>query len=136
MIEVELPDGRVIEFPQDTAPDVMQRVAAQAMQTQPAPAATAAPRASFGQRFATGLGDIFRGAEQLTANVNEGRENRVMDFLRRNPNIAPIMEQAAATVPMETAAEANARIAERERAYQASRGPDPGIDWARIGGQV
>ncbi|MCE2920071.1 MAG: hypothetical protein LW837_08995, partial [Roseomonas sp.] len=101
-----------------------------------AQAAPAAPRASFGQRFATGLGDIFRGAEQLTANVNDGRQNRVMDFLRQNPNIAPIMEQAAATVPMETAAEANARIAERERAYQASRGPDPGIDWARIGGQV
>ena len=101
-----------------------------------APAAPAAPRASFGERFATGLGDIFRGAEQLTANVNDGRQNRVMDFLRRNPNIAPIMEQAAATVPMETAAEANARIAERERAYQESRGPDPGIDWARIGGQV
>ena len=98
--------------------------------------APAAPRASFGERFATGLGDIFRGAEQLTANVNEGRENRVMDFLRRNPNIAPIMEQAAATVPMETAAEANARIAEREKTYQASRGPDPGIDWARIGGNV
>ena len=101
-----------------------------------APAAPAAPRASFGQRFATGLGDIFRGAEQLTANVNDDRQNRVMDFLRQNPNIAPIMEQAAATVPMETAAEANTRIAEREKTYQASRGPDPGIDWARIGGQV
>ena len=136
MIEVELPDGRVIEFPPDTAPDVMQRVASQAAQSQAAPAAPAAPRASFGQRFATGLGDIFRGAEQLTANVNDGRQNRVMDFLRQNPNIAPIMEQAAATVPMETAAEANARIAEREKTYQASRGPDPGIDWARIGGNV
>lgn len=101
-----------------------------------APAAPAAPRASFGERFATGLGDIFRGAEQLTANVNKDRQNRVMDFLRQNPNIGPIMEQAAVTVPMETAAEVNARIAERERAYQASRGPDPGIDWARIGGQV
>jgi hypothetical protein len=101
-----------------------------------APAVPAAPRASFGQRFATGLGDIFRGAEQLTANINDGRQNRVMDFLRQNPNIAPIMEQAAATVPMETAAEANARIAEREKTYQESRGPDPSIDWARIGGQV
>lgn len=154
MIEVQLPDGRVIEFPPDTAPDVMQRVAsqaAQAAQSQAAPAAPAAPRASFGERFATGLGDIFRGAEQLTANVNDGRQNRVMDFLRQNPNIAPIMEQAAATVPMETAAEANARIAEREKTYQASRGPgqqtlsslilesgapNPGIDWARIGGNV
>lgn len=136
MIEVQLPDGRVIEFPPDTAPDVMQRVASQAAQSQAVPAAPAAPRASFGERFATGLGDIFRGAEQLTANVNDGRQNRVMDFLRQNPNIAPIMGQAAATVPMETAAEANARIAEREKTYQASRGPDPGIDWARIGGNV
>ena len=99
-------------------------------------AAPTAPRASFGQRFATGLGDIFRGAEQLIANVNDGRQNRVMDFLRQNPNIAPIMEQAAATVPMETAAEANSRIAEREKTYQASRGADPGIDFARIGGNV
>lgn len=151
MIEVELPDGRVIEFPPDTAPDVMQRVASQAAQSQAAPTSPTAPRASFGQRFATGLGDIFRGAEQLTANVNDGRQNRIMDFLRQNPNIAPIMEEAAATVPMETAAEANARIAERERAYQASRGPgqqtlsslilesgapNPGIDWARIAGNV
>ena len=135
MIEVELPDGRVIEFPPDTAPDIMQRVASQAAQSQAAQAAPAAPRASFGERFATGLGDVVQGARQLFANVYDG-QNPVRTAMRYAPGIGPAMEFAAQNIPRETAEEANARIAEREKTYQASRGPDPGIDWARIGGQV
>lgn len=49
MIEVQLPDGRVIEFPPDTAPDVMQRVTTQAAQQQPEPPA---PQRGFGESLA------------------------------------------------------------------------------------
>ena len=40
MIEVQLPDGRTIEFPAGTSPEIMQRVAAQAVQQPASPATT------------------------------------------------------------------------------------------------
>lgn len=43
MIEVQLPDGRTIEFPAGTSPEIMQRVAAQAVQQPALPTAAAAP---------------------------------------------------------------------------------------------
>jgi hypothetical protein len=55
MIEVQLPDGRVIEFPPDTAPDVMQRVTTQAAQQQPEPPA---PQRGFGESLARVVSQI------------------------------------------------------------------------------
>jgi hypothetical protein len=97
----------------------------------PGAPASRAP-ASRWERFTTGLGDMFRGAEQLAANAGD-RPNPLMDALRQNPNIAGVMDQA---LPRETGQQANARIAQREQEYQASRGPNPGTDWSRIGGQA
>ena len=59
MIEVQLPDGRVIEFPTGTAPDVMQRAAAQAVRQPPAPPSTAAEGMPAPRQAPTGRGEGF-----------------------------------------------------------------------------
>jgi hypothetical protein len=89
--------------------------------------------ASGWDRFTTGLGDIFRGAEQFSANLRgDGGEPALIQRMRADPRFAG----AVGDIPMETATQANTRMAEREQAYQASRGPNPGTDWLRIGGQA
>lgn len=90
-------------------------------------------------RIATGAGDPFRGLEQMVSRVQAGSDGGVIGrALRRNPNVAAVMERGNAAFPMPTPQEVDARVQAREEAYQAGRAAagDTGTDWWRIGGQV
>lgn len=109
-----------------------------AWQSAPGSQAQQPARASRWDRFTTGLGDMAHGGAQLLANtlptgVVEG-VNDAAAWVNRQPVVGPVTRALGMTPA--TPQEINQRVTEREREYQASRGPDPGIDWARIGGQV
>lgn len=94
-----------------------------------APAAPAQPL-TRGERFAQGLRDpISGGAQLLTKALPEGvvqAGNRLNNFLARTTGlVAPLPEGGV-----------DQQIREQEAAYQARRGPDAGIDWMRMGGNV
>jgi hypothetical protein len=128
MIEARMPDGAVLRFPANTPDDVVDRAAREYLTQQQPP--------SRGERFATGAGDIARGAEQAGARAMErGRGGWLDNLLRSNPNIAATMDSA---LPQPTVAETDARVQQREQDYQARRaaGGDTGMDWWRIGGQT
>lgn len=96
------------------------------------------PRASFGARFATGIGDVFHGGAQFLTNtlpsgVVEG-VNAATRYVNETPVIGPVTK-ALGMVPA-TQEQINQSVIKREQDYQSSRGPDAGTDWARIGGQV
>lgn len=102
----------------------------------PAQAAPAARPPSAVERLATGLGDPLRAAEQIGARaIERGQDSGLMRVLRSNPNIAAVMDQA---VPPETPQQVDARIADRERGYQAARaaGGGSGFDPLRVAGNV
>lgn len=130
MIEARMPDGAVLRFPDGTADDVVDRVAREHIAQSRPPGA--------GERFAMGAGDIVRGAEQIGARTMDRSPDGGMlgRLLRSNPNIAAQMDAATAAVPPLTAPAVDARVQQREQDYQARRGPDAGMDWARAGGQV
>lgn len=105
----------------------------------PAPATTPATPANapgVGERFAMGLGDVARGAEQIGARTMQGDGGMIGRMLRRNPNIAATMDAGEAALPRPTPEAVDASIRARETEYQTRRGPDAGIDLARIGGNV
>lgn len=143
MIEVELPDGRIIEFPAGTAPEVMRRVARQAAgatpQSAPEPQAAPTPRAApvgFLGRMAQGAGDVFRGIEQAAIeNMQPAGQNPIGRAMLANPNLRAVMESAT---PPPSPEEMRADIQRREADYQASRAAagDTGFDWGRMAGSV
>lgn len=74
-IEVELPDGRVIEFPSGTTPDVMQRVAAQTFRqsSPPAPPAEGMPgqRRTWSEVPGAAMRNLPASAQQFYGGVLE-----------------------------------------------------------------
>lgn len=138
MIEARMPDGAILRFPAGTADDVIDRAAREYIGQSGQPAAPRAPAPGIGERVAMGLGDPLRGAEQISARAQAGNTDGglVGRFLRRNPNLAAVMDAGAAAVPLPTPEAVDARIQRREADYQERRGPDAGTDWARIGGNV
>ena len=98
MIEVELPDGRVIEFPPDTSPDVMRRVAAEADQRrasveQGRQANAAAPIGDNTQRaiiggMTFGFGDEFNAGVRSAVQAIPGMRGSDQTFSERyNQNL-------------------------------------------------
>lgn len=117
-VRIEAPGGDVIEFPDGTPDDVILRVM---RQNYPSPG----PAPGFGERVATGVGDLVQGGAQLLVNaLPEG----VVGAVNRAAE--------AVGIPGATAEQINRQTAERERAYQARRGPEAGFDWARALGQT
>ena len=80
-IEVQLPDGRVIEFPSGTAPDVMQRAAAQAVRQPPSSAPSTegmpAPRRSWSEVPGAAMRNLPASATQFYGGVIEAVTNPV-----------------------------------------------------------
>lgn len=92
-----------------------------------APSPPPEPRNAPGvlERVATGAGDIVQGGAQMLVNaLPEGVVNTVNRAAE------------AVGIPGATAEQINAQTAQRERDYQARRGPDAGFDWARMLGNV
>jgi hypothetical protein len=79
MIEVQLPDGRVIEFPEGTAPDVMQRMASQALRQAPTPAVEGMPepRRGAGINLAETRRNLPASAQQFYGGVIEAITNPI-----------------------------------------------------------
>lgn len=73
MIEAELPDGTILEFPEGTSPDVVQRVVKQRLGVQSSPATAPAPAPSMAQRVGQQLtnlgGGLVRGAGSIGATI-------------------------------------------------------------------
>lgn len=92
------------------------------------PEPQAAP--SHGERFAQGLRDPIDGGAQLLtkllpdAVVQAG--NRANNWLADNTGLVGRLPAGGV----------DQQVREREAAYQSARGPDAGVDWARIGGNV
>jgi hypothetical protein len=63
MIEAELPDGTILEFPEGTAPDVMQRVVKQRMGTPPVEEKSML--GALGGAIGQGVGNVALGAQNL-----------------------------------------------------------------------
>ena len=144
MIEVEAPDGTIVEFPADTSREVM-RAAMQRRFGQPAdmpvPPTPPVP-ASFGQRLMQGITDLPQGGAQfLTQALPQGLVSGVNDATARvnqMPVVGPIT-RALGMVPA-TRDQVQAQTVARENDYQARRaagGASTGdTDWVRMGGQV
>jgi len=71
MIEAELPDGTILEFPEGTSPDVMQRVVKQRMGT-PAPKQEKSMLGAIGGALGQGVGNVALGAQNLLGKGMEG----------------------------------------------------------------
>jgi len=65
MIEAELPDGTILEFPDGTAPDVMQRVVKQRIGTPSQPAEEKSMLGALGGALGQGVGNVALGAQNL-----------------------------------------------------------------------
>lgn len=131
MIEAELPDGRVLEFPDGTDPQVIQRVVKSQLSVADTPQPTGgAPGA--GERFVQGVKDPLYGMAQFAAHTApdwlEDAGMAVTNLLDRTFGL----EESMPVSPPEL----DARIAQQEADYQARRGPDAGFDWVRLGGNV
>jgi hypothetical protein len=131
-------DGLLAAFDQKPAP------------VQPAMPTPDAP--SFAQRFMKGLNDIPSAGAQLALHaLPDGLingVNKATDYVNHLPVIGPVT-QALGMVPA-TAQSLDADIQSGEKSYQAGRQagantlsglitgkqPSPGIDWARMGGNV
>jgi hypothetical protein len=79
MIEVQLPDGRVIEFPEGTAPDVMQRMASQALRQAPTPAVEGMPepRRTWSEVPGAAMRNLPASAQQFYGGVIEAVTNPI-----------------------------------------------------------
>lgn len=107
------------------------------------PAATQTPAApsqplSWGDRVMKGMNDVSTaGAQMLTHALPTGAVdavNSATKYVNNLPGIGPLT-QALGMVPA-TASSLDQDIKGGEKDYQAARGPDAGIDWARLGGNV
>jgi hypothetical protein len=135
MIEVQLPDGRVIEFPAGTAPDVMQRVAAQAVQQPAAPSGEGTPGS---QQGGTGRGSGFmpflnRGIATLAgapvdiANAVIGMDPRYLPFgVGRAASAAGARPIPVSETPFGGSASIEAALAAAGRPFGAEMVPEPG----------
>lgn len=117
-VRIEAPGGDIVEFPDGTPDDVILRVM---RQNYPPPG----PAPGIGERVVTGVGDLIQGGAQLLVNV---LPTGVVSTVNRAAE--------AVGIPGATAEQINRQTAERERVYQARRGPDAGFDWARALGQT
>jgi hypothetical protein len=135
MIEVQLPDGRVIEFPAGTAPDVMRRVAAQAAQQPAAPSGEGTPGP---QQDGTGRGSGFmpflnRGIAALAgapvdiANAVIGMDPRYLPFgVGRAASAAGARPIPVSETPFGGSASIEAALAAAGRPFGAEMVPEPG----------
>lgn len=135
MIEVQLPDGRVIEFPAGTAPDVMQRVAAQAVQRPAAPSGEGTPGP---QQNGTGRGSGFmpflnRGIAALAgapvdiANAVIGMNPRYLPFgVGGAASAAGARPIPVSETPFGGSASIEAALAAAGRPFGAEMVPEPG----------
>lgn len=135
MIEVQLPDGRVIEFPAGTAPDVMRRVSAQAVQQPPAPAGEGTPSP---QQDGTGRGGGFmpfvnRGIAALAgapvdiANAIIGMDPRYLPFgVGRAAGQVGARPLPVSETPFGGSASIEAALAAAGRPFGAEMVPEPG----------
>ena len=135
MIEVQLPDGRVIEFPAGTAPDVMRRVAAQAVQQPPAPSGEGTPGP---QQDGTGRGGGFmpfvnRGIAALAgapvdiANAIIGMDPRYLPFgVGRAAGQVGARPLPVSETPFGGSASIEAALAAAGRPFGAEMVPEPG----------
>jgi hypothetical protein len=148
MIEIEAPDGTIVEFPAGTSRDVMRDAmrrrfgVQQQEQPLPMPPPPTPEPIGAGGRFMQGLGDVVQGGAQALVNtlptgvvdtVNSGAA-----WLNRQPGIGPLT-QAMGITPA-TPADLNRRIVERENEYDARRfaggGNPTSFDPMRLAGQV
>lgn len=91
MIEVALPDGRIIEFPDGTPPETMKAVAAKA-------AGPAKPRTNLAEQVGTGISEGVAGMLGLPVDAVTGMFNRRVEGVRQNarehgkpePSLGPI----------------------------------------------
>lgn len=159
MIEVEAPDGTIVEFPPDTPREVM-RAAMQRRFGQPQPSAdldvtvtAEAPRPdlplpppspptpnTMGRSFMQGVMDPLQGGAQLLVNalptgVVDG-VNRATEAVNNAPVIGPVTRALGMTPSSREAI--NAQTVRREDEYQAGRSAagQTGIDWGRGAGNI
>jgi|694.fasta_scaffold63153_2 hypothetical protein len=135
MIEVQLPDGRVIEFPAGTAPDVMRRVAAQAAQQPAPPSGEGTPGP---QQDGTGRGSGFmpflnRGIAALAgapvdiANAIIGMDPRYLPFgVGRAASAAGARPIPVSETPFGGSASIETALAAAGRPFGAEMVPEPG----------
>jgi hypothetical protein len=165
MIEVEAPDGSIVEFPAGTSREVMRDAMRRRFGGQQAPQAEWQPDievtstaqapdsrplpmpppptpqpASAGRSFMQGLTDPLQGGAQLLTNalptgVVDG-VNRATATVNNLPVIGPITRAMGMTPA--TREQINNQTVQREDAYAAERnaGGDSGIDWLRMAGNV
>jgi hypothetical protein len=135
MIEVQLPDGRVIEFPAGTSPDVMQRVAAQAVQQPAAPSGEGTPGP---QQGGTGRGSGFMpflnrgiaaiaGAPVDIANAVIGMDPRYLPFgVGGAASAAGARPIPVSETPFGGSASIESALAAAGRPFGAEMVPEPG----------
>jgi hypothetical protein len=135
MIEVQLPDGRVIEFPAGTAPDVMRRVAAQAVQQPAAPSGEGVPGP---RQEGTGRGSGFMpflnrgiaaiaGAPVDIANAVIGMDPRYLPFgVGRAASAAGARPIPVSETPFGGSASIESALAAAGRPFGAEMVPEPG----------
>ncbi len=118
---IDVPGHGEVEFPDDMSDE---QIAAAIRKSMTATTPATAPGTL--SRFGTGLMDQVYGIGQLVSRAMEATPpGKALKTVT-----APIQEAMGIPTNIDKA------ITEREQAYQASRGPDAGMDWARIAGNV
>lgn len=134
MIEAELPDGTILEFPEGTDRSVIQSVVRKRLGVGDKPSL---PPLSAGERFTKGGKDALDAGAQMLTRVLPGGVvdaiNSATKAANETPYIGPVTK-ALGMVPA-TKDQIDADIKSSEAEYQARRG-DRGIDWWRLGGNV
>lgn len=148
MIEVEAPDGTIVEFPAGTSREVMRAAmqrrfgAPQPDAPLPLPPPPTPEPIGAGGRFMQGLGDVLQGGAQALINtLPTGAVNAVNDasgWLNRQPVVGPLTQRLGMTPA--TPEQINRNVVEREQTYDARRfagGANPtSFDPMRLAGQV
>ena len=123
-MRAELHDGRVLEFPDDTDPAVVQATVKRLLGQQPPSELPAA------ERFAKGMRDpIEGGAQLLTKMLPEGvvkAGDRLNNWLADKTGLVGRLPEGGV----------DQQVRESEQQYQAQRKGQSGVDWWRLAGNV
>jgi hypothetical protein len=133
-VTAQLDDGRTLEFPDGTEPSVVQATVKKMLAPK-----TAQPSAL--DRVMTGLADpVHGGAQMLTHALPDGvvdAGNKLNNWLADKTGlVAKIPEKNLSGLITGQKGGVDQMVADREKAYQAARGPDAGLDLMRIVGNV
>ena len=94
------------------------------------PPAAKAPGRSIAAGFGKGLRDPIDGGAQLLTNLLPG------GVVQAGNNLNNWLAEKTGLVGRLPEGGVDQQVRQQESAYQAQRGPDAGVDWARIGGNV